>query len=836
MEQQTNPELQLAFEYVQYTSKNIFLTGKAGTGKTTFLHNLKKLSPKRMIVTAPTGVAAINAGGVTLHSFFQMPFSPYIPREYLDGFHEKKFENSGFVEGHWKMNKEKINIIKSLDLLVIDEISMVRADILDQVDAVLRRYKNRNKVFGGVQLLMIGDIHQLAPVIKDDEWHLLRNYYDTVFFFSSKALQQAKIINIELKHIYRQADETFIRVLNKIRTNKLDDESRQILSKRYIPGFRPSGDEGYITLTTHNSQSREINDLELKKLQGTTYEFEAKVTGEFPDYAFPTDQTIRLKVGAQVMFVKNDPSRLKQYFNGKIGRVNKIADNKISVVCKDDEAEILVEQQSWQNMRYTIDSETKDISEEEIGSFTQFPLKLAWAITIHKSQGLTFEKAIIDANAAFAHGQVYVALSRCKSLEGLVLSTPLSSSGIISNNRVDEFSKEVELNPPKLNQLHESKKEYQQQLITELFDFTPILHKLFSGKRIIRESEIAGAGQIILKIDEIIDRFKADVILNAEKFEKQLNQLFSQSIDIESDSKLQERIMKASAYFYEKLITCVDAKVSHFQLITENKVVKNQLKKFRDELDTLNSEKMTCLDLCKQGFGVKSYTETRAKAAISRKEPKSPVVKDELSEMGEIKHPKLYENLLVWRKQKALEKGVPHFMILQVKTMHQLVGLLPDTPRALQSISGFGKKKIDKYGTEILQIINAFANENGLKSSIVEKQPEPKKEKIDSKKVSFDLYNEGKTINEIAQIREMAVSTIEGHLSHYIGIGQLGIENLVEPEKIEAISRYFLSSTELNLQLAKEALGEGYSYGELRMVLKHLMFTNQLGDKVFVDK
>jgi hypothetical protein len=824
MELTTNPELKLAYEYVQYTGKHVFLTGKAGTGKTTFLHNLRRISPKRMIVTAPTGVAAINAGGVTLHSFFQMPFTPYIPKDYIQNTIVNETENSAFIDGHWKLNKEKINIIKSIDLLVIDEISMVRADILDQVDAVLRRYKNRHKIFGGVQLLMIGDIHQLAPVIKDDEWNLLKRYYDTIFFFGSKALQKAEIVNIELKHIYRQSDDTFIKVLNKIRNNRLDEESRAILSQRYIPGFRPENTEGFITLTTHNAQARDINELEMNKLKGKSFEFEASINGIFPEYSYPTDSMLRLKIGAQVMFVKNDPSKFKQYFNGKIGKITKIEDDKIFVKCPGDKEEIEVEVQKWQNMRYTIDEETKDILEEEAGSFIQFPLKPAWAITIHKSQGLTFEKAIIDANAAFAHGQVYVALSRCKTLEGLVLSTPLTSNGIISNVKVDEFSKAVEENPPKEEQLIASKKQYQQQLVLELFDFSGILQKLFSGKKVIKESGLSKTEETLKKIDFIIDSFKKELISVAEKFETQLNLLFSKTENIETDEAVQERIKKGSEYFYVKIDTVVMENVPLFQLITDNKSIKNQLKKFREELQALVHEKMLCLEVCKNGFTVKLYAETRAKSAIETSKQKFPVEKTEIAAPSEIVHPELYRTLQKWRDKKAGDSNQPVFMILQVKAMQQMAEKLPVSYASLERIKGLGRKKIQQYGEEILEIIRRYTKSHQIESTEQEEMPEQKKEKVSSKKQSFDLFSEGKTVEEVARERNLAVTTIEGHLCQYVETGEIDIEKLVRPEKIKLITDYFIQTGNYMLNPAKEALGEGYSYAELRFVLKHLQY------------
>ena len=402
-----NPQLELAINFVQFTNKNLFLTGKAGTGKTTFLHNLKKSSLKRMAVVAPTGVAAINAGGVTIHSFFQLPFVPYVP-------------GSNGAQQQRRFQRDKINLIKSLDLLVIDEISMVRADTLDNIDEVLRRLRNPAKPFGGVQLLMIGDLHQLSPVVKDEDWKILKEHYSSLYFFNSKALHKTSHVTIELKHIYRQSDSFFIDLLNRVRENRIDADVLASLNQRYIHNFKPADDEGYITLTTHNATAQEINENKLAEIKLKSQRFKATIEGEFPEFAYPTALDLEVKIGAQVMFIKNDPSREKLFYNGKIGNVTRIDNQVIYVKCSSDSMEIAVEPLEWNNISYELNAETKEVTENIIGRFIQHPLKLAWAITIHKSQGLTFEKAIIDANAAFAHGQVYVALSRCKSFEGLV--------------------------------------------------------------------------------------------------------------------------------------------------------------------------------------------------------------------------------------------------------------------------------------------------------------------------------------------------------------------------------------------------------------------------------
>ncbi|MCL2290340.1 MAG: AAA family ATPase, partial [Bacteroidetes bacterium] len=372
---ETNPQLKLANNLLKYTDSHLFLTGKAGTGKTTFLHHIRENSPKRMIVVAPTGVAAINAKGVTIHSFFQLSFAPFVPGV--------KPANEFF-----RFSKEKINILRSFDLLVIDEISMVRADLLDAIDYVLRHFRRNELPFGGIQLLMIGDLQQLAPVVKEEEWILLKEHYETPFFFDSQALKKTSYLCVELKSVFRQTEEVFINMLNSIRENKIDHLLLQELNKRYQPGFDPGNDDGYIILTTHNHQAQRINTEKLEKIKDTNYIYEAKITGNFPEYSFPTDEKLELKKGAQVMFVKNDLSPEKRYYNGKIAVITHIANNRIEAQGKEDTHPIVVEKAVWSNMKYTIDPDTKELLEDEEGTFEQYPLKTAWAITVHKSQGL----------------------------------------------------------------------------------------------------------------------------------------------------------------------------------------------------------------------------------------------------------------------------------------------------------------------------------------------------------------------------------------------------------------------------------------------------------------
>lgn len=457
-----NHELRIAWDFVENTGRSIFLTGKAGTGKTTFLKTVVEKSRKRPIVVAPTGVAAINANGMTIHSFFQLPFSPYVP--------------GAKVESRFEFGRDKRKIIASIDLLIIDEISMVRADLLDAIDSVLRRFRDHSLPFGGVQLLMIGDLAQLTPVVTPEDEQMLRPYYDTPYFFGSKALQQIDYVTIQLDYVYRQQDSSFIELLNQIRSGHPSAKALEQLNLHCNPNFIPSPEEPYIRLTTHNQLANYYNETELRKLPGSLYSYRAEVKGTFPEYSYPTAEILELKVGAQVMFVKNDPSPEHRYYNGRIGRVMEATENSLTVYCEDDDEAIEVEPLVWENMRYTLNEKTREIESEVQGTFKQLPLRLAWAITIHKSQGLTFDRAIIDANQSFAPGQVYVALSRCRTLEGLVLATPLSQRAIINDDRVDKYIAQQENDARRsIEQLSLLKQEYERHLLLRLFDFRSLL-------------------------------------------------------------------------------------------------------------------------------------------------------------------------------------------------------------------------------------------------------------------------------------------------------------------------------------------------------------------------
>lgn len=817
METNDNPQLKLAYDFVQFTGRNIFLTGKAGTGKTTFLHNLKKVSHKRMVVVAPTGVAAINASGVTIHSFFQLPFGPQIPG----------VESASMQLKNRRFNREKINIIRSMDLLIIDEISMVRADMLDGIDSTLRRFRNRNMPFGGVQLLMIGDLQQLAPVVKEDEWNLLRDHYDTAFFFSSKALQQTQFISIELLHVYRQSDEKFISLLNRVRDNKIDNAVIDALNERYDPDFK-SDDAGYIILTTHNAKARQINESRLDRLSEKPHTFKATVTGIFPEYTYPTDFELVLKIGAQVMFVKNDPNPAKLYYNGKIGKVTSIKNGTVTVVCAGDDDPIEVGKVVWEKMKYTLDSESKEIKETVEGTFTQYPLKLAWAITIHKSQGLTFENAVIDAQSAFAHGQVYVALSRCKTLEGMVLSTPLQRHCVKHDSTINDFTKNVEENQPDRDQLDASKNVYQQQLLIDLFDFGAIQKQISHSIKLLQDHYSSIQNNPVDKFTETSRKVSLGIVGVAEKFKKQLQKLFTENNDIEKNAPLQDRIKKASAYFHEKIDEVIDSTTLGFVPETDNKVAKKAIKRALDNFRQDYSFKIKCLQSCINGFNVDDYQKARALASIDEpsariktQQSKPTTDSDETQE--------LYGILKAWRDFRAEDLDWEVYKVIQLKSMNEICLKLPSTPQALGRINGMGKVKMEMFGDELLDIINDYRDENGI-TAIYEEDPAIpiKIPKTDTKKVTFDLWKSGKTIKEIAEERGFVASTIEGHLAGYVSTGEIPIEVLMDDDKLKLISEYMLKHKTEPLSETKASLGENVSYSELKLVQQHLIFEKKI--------
>lgn len=616
-----NKEMSLAWRYVAGTRVSVFLTGKAGTGKTTFLHRLRESLDKRMVVLAPTGVAAINAGGQTIHSFFQLPFSPFVPGMKLDLEH-----------GAYRMRQEKKNMIRTMDLLVIDEISMVRGDLLDAIDDVMRRYRQPSLPFGGVQLLLIGDLQQLAPVVTDNDRELLASHYPSPYFFSSRALQQTPYITIELRHIYRQQDTQFIDLLAAIRENRVTPDVVRKLNARYIPNFTPhaskdANGERWIRLTTHNRMADEYNSRQLAALSTATKTYKAKIDGKFPELSYPTDATLTIKKGAQVMFVKNDNQYPRRFYNGKIGTVEKLEKDSVTVRTKNDngvgETLIKVEAMTWENMRYTLDPRTKDMKEEVEGTFTQFPLRLAWAITVHKSQGLTFSHAVLDINNSFAHGQVYVALSRCRTLEGLVLTAPLYDRSVITDYDVNAFlDTSLQRSSNSEEQLPQHERGYFYQLLCELFTFDSLARDFENLRRTAMNNLSDKQETLFTLLRTATDRLSTDVLQVAIHFKTQYDALvIAAGQQYATDETLQERVRKGAGYFSKKVTDVLLPVIAGTRIVLTgltNKAVQKQLQAAIESLNlSYNIKIATLRQTEKDGFAPSGYIASKAKATLS---------------------------------------------------------------------------------------------------------------------------------------------------------------------------------------------------------------------------
>jgi len=543
-------EAKLVLQYIQHTNKNVFLTGKAGTGKTTLLKKILSTTHKNTVVVAPTGIAALNAGGVTIHSFFQLPFSGYIPTaDFKNTDNGQYFETKQTITRHFKMPQSKQTVIRNLELLVIDEVSMLRADLLDAMNEMLQFVRRSSLPFGGVQLLFIGDLWQLPPVVRHADWQVMKQFYSGIYFFNAWVMQQTQPVYIELKKIYRQDDEAFIRLLNNFRTSRNTPQDYELLEKQVNENFDTKKNKGYITLTTHNRKADEINYKELDNLKAQEYVFLPEIIGDFPEKMYPLEPELVLKKGAQVMFVKNDLSFEKRYYNGKIGTVFYVSENEIEVYLPDDNVKITVEKYEWQNVRYALNEQTKEIEEQVLGTFVQYPLKLAWAITVHKSQGLTFDKAVLDINDVFMTGQAYVALSRLRSLSGLVLSKPVAIRTISADENVLSFARQNELTDNE-NVLVQAKLEYLWLQVKDTFDWINA-HKEFLKWIETWATEKKSTRKIYQVWAQKQERLLETIKNVGLKFLQELHTLFTDD-DFRIDHLLQ-RLTKAYTYFYPKL-------------------------------------------------------------------------------------------------------------------------------------------------------------------------------------------------------------------------------------------------------------------------------------------
>lgn len=801
-----NKEMQLAKKLIETTNENVFLTGNAGTGKTTFLNLLRTQTAKRMVVLAPTGVAAINAKGQTIHSFFQLPFTPFLP--------EYKKEKG-------QIKKDKINIFRTIDLLVIDEISMVRADLLDAIDDRLREYrKQKYSPFGGVQCLFIGDLQQLPPVVRDEDWALMQKHYSTPFFFSSKALQESSYVTIELKKIYRQADEKFISILNEVRNNHLSMESLNELNKHYLPEYEPK--EGEIFLTTHNKIADAFNEKKLNELEEESNIYNAIIKDRFPESMYPVDESLELKIGAQVMFTRNN--REANYYNGKIGTIIDLSEHKITIKCKEDAFPIVAERETWENTEIKIDKESKDQYEEVVGSFSQFPLRLAWAITIHKSQGLTFDRAIIDAIASFSHGQVYVALSRCKSLDGMVLKSPIKLESIITDLNVTRYMQYEGERAANIEEaLPQLQKRYMIVLLNEMFDFTDI-HQIFG-----RVFNMAQTGNplhnLMPKLCDLVSAeyksLTSEIVDVANKFRNQYTALVDAASNIYTDEHLQQRIKAAVGYFLGKLAD-IDIDIYNEDIELDNRSVEDAYNAQTAEFVKLVRIKTALLTAFKeQPFTTTSFLEARAKATLDIEMGKLERTKADMTVAGV--DPVLQHRLTIWRSDKA--DGGPLAYVMSMKTLQEIAARLPKSTEDMKTIPGLGTKRITKYGDEIVKIVRQFiadkrddkltdeekelmtkASSKKTKSSKSSKSSEP-----DTYQKTLILFKEGKSIQEIVDERSLSLGTIENHLTKLVYNCELKAEDVINESHLNMIDKILSKKTDISIHDLRKEIKERVS-------------------------
>lgn len=823
MNQFTDTGNEIAFiaeRFILETSQSVFLTGKAGTGKTTFLKKIREKCPKNMVVVAPTGVAAINAGGTTIHSFFQLPFAPFIP---VGRNPKQSLDLSKSFVSKLRFSTERKEIMRKLELLVIDEISMVRCDLLDAIDTVLR-YIRRNplKPFGGVQVLYIGDLYQLAPVVKQDEWRLLNRYYQHPYFFASEVIQEQAPVYIELQKVFRQQDNAFIELLNKVRNNQTDGESFYLLESRYQPQFETMEADFHITLTTHNLGAQQINSQSLAKLNSKEHVFRAIIEGVFPESSFPAEEQLLLKEGARIMFIKNDAEKIRRYYNGKTGIVQLISNDQIMVDC--DGELIEVKRETWNNIRYSLNERNRQLEEEILGSFSQYPLRLAWAITIHKSQGLTFDKIIVDAGKAFTAGQVYVALSRCTSFNGLILKSRLSMHNLYSDDNIVQYvSAQKKL--PSVDKLFDARKNYQQEIIREHFDFTAF-GKMANALIYWNRENHYFSSQTDFWVDEIATIMK-NLLRHGNTFCDSIEQYHLPGILPEENAALADRTRKAASWFKEEL-TKIIGYLNQSPALTDNRQYAFE---YAEKMYQLISElhfRNYLLGIYEDGFSAAALYERKQ----AYKKP-DIVIKAYSGSTDKIPagilYPDLYLSLKNMRDQLAHEKNTPVFMVCSSESLEQMVQLLPQDKNQLLLISGMGSSRIAQFGNKFIEIIQHYCAEHELNPSSISASVKTKKKKTtkpqkDTKQETLTLYKSGLNIPQIASSRNLSVSTIETHLATFIEKGELLIENLVEPAVLEQIQKAMAESQSGKLLEIKQSLPDEIGYGMIKWVMADQKF------------
>ncbi len=740
-----SPAALTASRFINQTRRHVFLTGKAGTGKTTFLKYIFEHTHKKAVIVAPTGIAAINAGGSTIHSTFQLPFGMFLPvTVYFQNNSNLQLNDRNSLFRNHRLSAIKRELIRETELLIIDEVSMLRADLLDAIDAVMRHVKGKSHLsFGGAQVLFIGDLFQLPPVVKEEEKRVLNEFYKSPYFFDAQVLLNDPPVYIELKKIYRQDNPQFIDLLNNLRNNTLTEFDAAILNEHYQPDYTQNINDNYIYLTTHNHKAQTINANFLSLLKSKAFSYKAEITGEFPDNLYPIDKNMALKEGAQIMFIKNDLSGKQAYFNGKIARVKSLSENNIKVEFEDG-IEQTITKYTWENKRFVLNATTNEIEEEILGEFKHYPIRLAWAITVHKSQGLTFTKAIIDVASAFAPGQVYVALSRLKDLSGLILSSPLNFRSLKGDSTISEFS-ESSTNQNNLEtQLDQETLNYLKYSMAWYFDFAYLKQLLHRFSEELKDHK---SKSLKLKFKNWLANETEQLNAlhdHAQKFVAQLNSIFTKQ-DKDWKTHLSKRINDAQVYFLPKLKSLSSGLLSYMEHLKEEKRNK----------------------LLHQEF---SKVEVQ-----------------------------VYEQIKKINKSAALCSSILNGTSLSKK----------DTLKIISE---------DKRDHEL--------HKNNTNTQLPAEKGK-KKEKGDSQKTSFKLFREGMSIQEIADSRNMVKGTIESHLAQYVSKGELDVEELVSKERIEIIRKVIFETQSSSAKTIKDALGEDFQYGEIRLVLSTLQVKKQ---------
>ncbi|MGV9002571.1 helix-turn-helix domain-containing protein [Flavobacterium sp.] len=744
-------EATYVLQFINQTNRSVFLTGKAGTGKTTLLKEIINSTHKNCVVVAPTGIAALNAGGVTIHSMFQLPFGGFIPDATVQAqFSENvKFESQATLRRHFKMSGVKKAVIQNMELLIIDEVSMLRADLMDAIDFMLQSVRRKKQPFGGVQVLFIGDLLQLPPVVRDEEWKTLRKYYTGKFFFHSHVVQQNPPLYVELSKIFRQSDEIFIDLLNNLRNNKITVDNVQFLNKFVQPNFDLKTNKGYITLTTHNNKADTINERSLKDLEGVSKTYKAKIVDDFPDKIFPLEESLVLKVGAQIMFIKNDLSFEKNYFNGKMGFVKSISNDEIWVHFPEENKAIEVERYEWQNIRYLVNQMTKEIEEEVLGTFVHYPIKLAWAITVHKSQGLTFDKAALDVSQVFLPGQAYVALSRLRSLEGLILLSPIQMNGISNDDDVMNYSTNKASTEILRNELRQQTKLFLYNYLKNSFDWTELAQEWRNHKFSYLDSDVSAKSKHKKWAAQQLDCCEA-LLDPAKKFMSQLDKIFRvENIDY---SFINDRIQAAYGYFFEKM----DA--LEYQILYKIEEVKR-------------------IKLVKQFYQELSVLEELQTNAILR-----------------------------LMKSKKLIETVLEGTILDKQSLNSV------------EIKNYKRIKIERIAEDFKKNNLNLIEESEDISYYEPKETKTKKEaKKPTTQVTYELWVEKNSVEEIALLRKLTVGTILGHFTKLVQDKAVTIKDVLSEDKLETLQELFKFYKEESLSPMKEQVGDQFSWDELRL-------------------